>query len=56
MTPALLAHVCGWCPKPFNPPRLVNGVVSHGLCEPCRAQMLAEVDALDQQRRLKGVA
>jgi hypothetical protein len=56
MTPVLVAHLCGWCPKPFNPPRLVNGCISHGLCARHAAQLLAEIDALDQQRRLKGVA
>jgi len=56
MTPVLLAHLCGWCPKAFNPPRLVNGSISHGLCEQHAAQMLAEVNALTQQRRLKDVA
>ena len=46
-----MRRACGWCGKVLPPsdeppaPGLPADIVSHGMCEPCLARCMAEIDA-----------
>ncbi len=48
----MAVRICAWC-KPGSPTRILGtnpelpaGTVTHGICEPCRAELLAPIRAM----------